>query len=299
MRRAGLIDNKTAKRMIVLDDTFGVIRHITGISSKQFIDNITAQIQFAQALDACGTKGDDEQDGDVCPQSKRRRIAHEEGAVSSDETATVDRKDNNINDNSDDGKNDSNDNSDSKEDVNSSRTGAEGFEEAEQLGQEPMIAAVATVNRSMDTDEVLSPSQKENDRQQVLDINVASPTQVIGAGDIVYYRDDPFPSKVIRVGHDQYAGEVRIARIDADFKSWTTGRWVSETAVYLLEVGDTLEASAKLSDATQEMRPIPVDTVVRFQGWDPDGDALIRIPVEHGHVNTVLFFDDLLHLRLR
>ena len=92
----------------------------------------------------------------------------------------------------------------------------------------------------------------------------------------MYVGIDEWASLVMRIGWGEYAGQVRVAKVDADFTTYSTGRWVRGSSCEMLEPGDTLRATADLEDATKSRREIVKDSVWKFVNWDEDGDVVLR-----------------------
>ena len=115
-------------------------------------------------------------------------------------------------------------------------------------------------------------------------------------GDIVCVGEDPRPSRVYRLGHGDFDGQVRVAWLDEDESIWQNGRWVGTDQCHKLEVGDRLMATSDIIDATDNRRLIPEGTISRFRGHDSDGDVLITIGGTK--IKTVIFYEDLTKLSL-
>ena len=115
-------------------------------------------------------------------------------------------------------------------------------------------------------------------------------------GDIVFNksaRDSPGPFRVYRVGWGRYGGEVRISCLDEDTNVFSNGHWRFRSSLLKLELLDSLEVFGEgLVEALEGRRKIPKGIECQFQGYDEDGDVMLRI----GCDSTVICFRDLVYL---
>lgn len=126
----------------------------------------------------------------------------------------------------------------------------------------------------------------------------ALPPHILGVGDIVWYHNDAIPSWVVRIGHTDYAGHVRI-RSFLEPDTLAAGTWVCHTQCHLLERGDTLIATADLIDASERRRRIATGSRCRYIGKDTDGDVILRVQSAiDGKNRLVIFQEDLIRMTL-
>ena len=74
---------------------------------------------------------------------------------------------------------------------------------------------------------------------------------IFSVGDVVYIGMDWCPYVVKRVGYDFYREELRVFRV-GERDSYSAGKWVHYSKLFLLEIGDKLEVMEQISDATKE-----------------------------------------------
>lgn len=66
----------------------------------------------------------------------------------------------------------------------------------------------------------------------------SAPTHKPGDFVCISSEEDAFPHKVIRVGDHQFEGQLRIARIDADFRDKGVGFWTAVESLVKVEASD-------------------------------------------------------------
>ena len=121
---------------------------------------------------------------------------------------------------------------------------------------------------------------------------IALPPHVFSIGDVVYAGKELSPYSVKRIGHGDYLQQVRIIKLGVP-DTYEAGKWISHGSLYLLEIGDKLEAFQSVVDATNELREISAGTSCRFDGFDEDGDVLVSVHPGTGTCwSTTIFFED-------
>jgi hypothetical protein len=115
---------------------------------------------------------------------------------------------------------------------------------------------------------------------------------ILHSGDLVFWREDQVASHVMRIGYGPYDREVRIAYVHENANVRGAGRWVCSADCYKLELGDTIVATASMTDASEDRNKIDAGTICRFRGFDEDGDLLIAIDNMRTKPQHVMMFRD-------